>query len=199
MTLSITVKTVQQKQFKFDAEPSDTVARLKEKLELISGTPITSQKLINGGKDKKNVQECWYSWSPSSTPTPTGDPLPDLAALRNHPTIFLLPKLLGRNGNYLPVVRRKLGDMDPALAQTLEKKPELLNQVLGDAEPEIHWPGYEMTEWAYVEDRSIMLAIDFSNLPQEGKDAVEKIVQLGYSREAATDAYLASTRMGSWL
>ncbi|KAG9041952.1 hypothetical protein FS837_011544 [Tulasnella sp. UAMH 9824] len=61
MTLSITVKTLQQKQFKVDAEPSDTVAQLKEKIEAINGAPVANQKLVYAGKilsDEKTVGEC---------------------------------------------------------------------------------------------------------------------------------------------
>ncbi|KIO28437.1 hypothetical protein M407DRAFT_14718 [Tulasnella calospora MUT 4182] len=61
MTLSITVKTLQQKQFKVDAEPSDTVLQLKEKIEATNGAPIANQKLVYAGKilaDEKTVEEC---------------------------------------------------------------------------------------------------------------------------------------------
>lgn len=61
MTLSITVKTLQQKQFKVDAEPSDTVAQLKAKIEATNGAPVANQKLVYAGKilsDEKTVEEC---------------------------------------------------------------------------------------------------------------------------------------------
>lgn len=61
MTLSITVKTLQQKQFKVEAEPSDTVAQLKQKIEGINGAPVANQKLVYSGKilaDDKTVEEC---------------------------------------------------------------------------------------------------------------------------------------------
>ncbi|KAG9041953.1 hypothetical protein FS837_011545 [Tulasnella sp. UAMH 9824] len=48
MSLSITVKTLKQKLFKVDAEPSDTVARLKEKIEAIEGLPILSDEMTVG-------------------------------------------------------------------------------------------------------------------------------------------------------
>ncbi|KAG8944275.1 hypothetical protein FRC04_002071 [Tulasnella sp. 424] len=61
MTLSVTIKTLQQKQFKVDVEPSDTVAQLKEKIEAINGAPVANQKLVYSGKiltDEKTVGEC---------------------------------------------------------------------------------------------------------------------------------------------
>lgn len=50
MTLSITIKTLQQKQFKVDAEPTETVAQLKEKIEQANGSAVAQQKLIYSGK-----------------------------------------------------------------------------------------------------------------------------------------------------
>ncbi|KAG8918067.1 hypothetical protein FRC01_002059 [Tulasnella sp. 417] len=61
MTLSITVKTLQQKQFKVEAELSDTVAQLKQKIEATNGAPVANQKLVFSGKilaDEKTVEEC---------------------------------------------------------------------------------------------------------------------------------------------
>ncbi|KAG8975532.1 hypothetical protein FRC05_005601 [Tulasnella sp. 425] len=61
MTLTVTIKTLQQKQFKVDVEPSDTVAQLKEKIEAINGAPVANQKLVYSGKilaDEKTVGEC---------------------------------------------------------------------------------------------------------------------------------------------
>ncbi|KAG9007068.1 hypothetical protein FRB90_009573 [Tulasnella sp. 427] len=61
MTISITVKTLQQKQFKVDAELSDTVGQLKAKIENANGAPVANQKLVYSGKilsDEKTVEEC---------------------------------------------------------------------------------------------------------------------------------------------
>ncbi|KAG8991129.1 hypothetical protein FRB93_002909 [Tulasnella sp. JGI-2019a] len=61
MTLSITIKTLQQKQFKVDAEPSDTVLLLKEKIQELNGSAVANQKLIYAGKilgDDKTIGDC---------------------------------------------------------------------------------------------------------------------------------------------
>ncbi|KAG8863378.1 hypothetical protein FRB96_008870 [Tulasnella sp. 330] len=61
MTLSITIKTLQQKQFKVDAEPSDTVLQLKEKIQELSGSAVANQKLIYSGKilaNEKTIGDC---------------------------------------------------------------------------------------------------------------------------------------------
>ncbi|KAG8967711.1 hypothetical protein FRC03_009404 [Tulasnella sp. 419] len=59
--VSITVKTLQQKQFKVEAESTDTVADLKSKIEQSQGHPVSNQKLVYSGKilsDEKTVEEC---------------------------------------------------------------------------------------------------------------------------------------------
>ncbi|KAG8944276.1 hypothetical protein FRC04_002072 [Tulasnella sp. 424] len=61
MSLTINIKTLQQKQFQVNAEPSETVAQLKEKIETINGAPVANQKLLHSGKvltDEKTVGEC---------------------------------------------------------------------------------------------------------------------------------------------
>ncbi|KAG9096631.1 hypothetical protein FS749_008077 [Ceratobasidium sp. UAMH 11750] len=57
--MKLTFKTLQQKQFQIDAEPGDTVADLKRKVEESQGHAIASQKLIYSGKilaDDKTVE-----------------------------------------------------------------------------------------------------------------------------------------------
>ncbi|KAI0358688.1 UV excision repair protein Rad23 [Trametes cingulata] len=59
--MKITVKTLQQKVFQIDAEPSDTVADLKKKIQENQGHAVESQKLIYSGKvlpDSKTVESC---------------------------------------------------------------------------------------------------------------------------------------------
>ncbi|KAI8874792.1 UV excision repair protein Rad23 [Backusella circina FSU 941] len=58
--LTITVKTLQQKQFKLDVETSDTILSVKEKIEQSQGHAVAQQKLIFSGKilaDDKKVEE----------------------------------------------------------------------------------------------------------------------------------------------
>lgn len=60
-TVSITIKTLQQKQFKIDAQATETIAQLKEKIQELHGHPTANQKLIYSGKilsDDKVVGEC---------------------------------------------------------------------------------------------------------------------------------------------
>ncbi|GJE94448.1 UV excision repair protein Rad23 [Phanerochaete sordida] len=59
--MKITVKTLQQKTFTLDAEPSETVADLKKKIEQEHGHALATQKLIYSGQvlgDDKTVESC---------------------------------------------------------------------------------------------------------------------------------------------
>ncbi|KAJ3489122.1 hypothetical protein NLI96_g2373 [Meripilus lineatus] len=59
--MKITIKTLQQKVFQVDAELSDTVADLKQRIHASQDHPIENQKLIYSGKvlkDDKTVEEC---------------------------------------------------------------------------------------------------------------------------------------------
>ena len=47
--MKLTFKTVQQQKFTLDAEPSDTVLNLKEKISASQGHPVASQKIIYSG------------------------------------------------------------------------------------------------------------------------------------------------------
>ncbi|KAI8139895.1 hypothetical protein BJV82DRAFT_646003 [Fennellomyces sp. T-0311] len=58
--MQLTVKTLQQKQFKLDVDGSETVLSLKEKIEQLQGHAVAQQKLIFSGKilvDDKKVEE----------------------------------------------------------------------------------------------------------------------------------------------
>ncbi|GAA5942618.1 hypothetical protein JCM1841_006124 [Sporobolomyces salmonicolor] len=58
--VKITFKTLQQKQFFIEAEPTETVADLKKKIEADQGFPVDSQKIIFSGKilsDDKTVAD----------------------------------------------------------------------------------------------------------------------------------------------
>ncbi|CAE6435456.1 unnamed protein product [Rhizoctonia solani] len=58
-TMKITFKTLQQKQFQIDAELSDTVLQLKQKVKDAQGHQVEQQKLIYSGKilsDDKTVE-----------------------------------------------------------------------------------------------------------------------------------------------
>ncbi|KAF8325218.1 uncharacterized protein EI90DRAFT_3000080 [Cantharellus anzutake] len=59
--MKLTFKTVQQQTFTLEAEPSDTVGDLKQKINELQGHPVTSQKIIYSGKilpDSKTVESC---------------------------------------------------------------------------------------------------------------------------------------------
>ncbi|RPD57633.1 UV excision repair protein Rad23 [Lentinus tigrinus ALCF2SS1-7] len=59
--MRITVKTLQQKVFQIDAEGTDTVGDLKNKIQEAQGHAVESQKLIYSGKvlpDSKTVESC---------------------------------------------------------------------------------------------------------------------------------------------
>ena len=61
MPLSLTIKTLQQKQFKIEVEATDTVATLKSKIEESQSHPVANQKLIYSGKilsDDKTIGDC---------------------------------------------------------------------------------------------------------------------------------------------
>ncbi|CEG67901.1 Putative UV excision repair protein Rad23 [Rhizopus microsporus] len=58
--LKITVKTLQQKQFKLEVDSTDTILSVKEKIEQSQGHPVAQQKLIFSGNilsDDKKVEE----------------------------------------------------------------------------------------------------------------------------------------------
>ncbi|KAI9249869.1 hypothetical protein BY458DRAFT_536379 [Sporodiniella umbellata] len=58
--LQITVKTLQQKQFKLDVDTSDSILSVKEKIKESQGHEVSQQKLIFSGKilaDDKRVEE----------------------------------------------------------------------------------------------------------------------------------------------
>ncbi|KAI0256377.1 hypothetical protein BJV78DRAFT_1368495 [Lactifluus subvellereus] len=59
--MKITVKTLQQKVFQIEADPTDTVSDLKEKIKDQQGHPVEAQKIIYSGKvlsDDKTVESC---------------------------------------------------------------------------------------------------------------------------------------------
>ncbi|KAJ6475293.1 hypothetical protein C8R47DRAFT_696231 [Mycena vitilis] len=80
----ITIKTTQQRIFTIDAEPSDTVAVLKSKIQDAQGHPTAIQKIIYSGKvlpDDKTVESCGIKEKDFlvlmvSKPKPTPTPLP---------------------------------------------------------------------------------------------------------------------------
>ncbi|KAF7361985.1 UV excision repair protein RAD23 [Mycena venus] len=82
--MKITIKTTQQKVFQIDAEPADTVAVLKSKIQDAQGHPTAIQKIIYSGKvlpDDKTVESCGIKEKDFlvlmvSKPKPTPTPLP---------------------------------------------------------------------------------------------------------------------------
>ncbi|KAG2146008.1 UV excision repair protein Rad23 [Suillus bovinus] len=59
--MKLTIKTLQQKIFQLEAEGSETIADLKQKISNTQGHPVESQKLIFSGKiltDDKTVASC---------------------------------------------------------------------------------------------------------------------------------------------
>ncbi|TFL02492.1 hypothetical protein BDV98DRAFT_528178 [Pterulicium gracile] len=61
--MKITVKTTQQKVFTIEAEPTDTVGTLKNKIQETQGHAIASQRIIYAGKvlaDDKLIEECKF-------------------------------------------------------------------------------------------------------------------------------------------
>ncbi|KAJ8587238.1 UV excision repair protein Rad23 [Rhizopogon salebrosus TDB-379] len=59
--MKLTIKTLQQKMFQLDAEGSETIADLKQKISNTQGHSVESQKLIFSGKvlsDDKTVASC---------------------------------------------------------------------------------------------------------------------------------------------
>ncbi|KAJ7188347.1 hypothetical protein C8R46DRAFT_1341140 [Mycena filopes] len=82
--MKITVKTTQQKVFQVDAEPTETVADLKLKIQEAQGHPTAIQKIIYSGKvlpDDKTVESCGIKEKDFlvlmvSKPKPTPSPLP---------------------------------------------------------------------------------------------------------------------------
>lgn len=48
--MKLTFKTVSQQTFTVEAEPTDTVGDLKQKINTSQGHPVASQKIIYSGK-----------------------------------------------------------------------------------------------------------------------------------------------------
>lgn len=95
--LQLTIKTLQQKQFKLDVDSSDSILSVKEKIQESQGHPVAQQKLIFSGKilvDDKKVEE--YSISekdflvvmvskPKTTPASSSASTPKPAATTTTP------------------------------------------------------------------------------------------------------------------
>ncbi|KAF7321318.1 Lysophospholipase [Mycena kentingensis (nom. inval.)] len=86
--MKITVKTTQQKVFQIDAEPTDTVGVLKERISTEHGHSTASMKMIYSGKvltDDKTVESCGIKEKDFlvlmvSKPKPTPTPMPPSAS-----------------------------------------------------------------------------------------------------------------------
>ncbi|KAJ7733743.1 hypothetical protein DFH07DRAFT_845298 [Mycena maculata] len=95
--MKITVKTTQQKVFQIDAEPADTVAVLKTRIQDAQGHPTAIQKIIYSGKvlpDDKTVESCGIKEKDFlvlmvSKPKPTPTPMP--AASTSAPVAVAAP------------------------------------------------------------------------------------------------------------
>lgn len=94
--MKITIKTLQQKQFQIDAEGSETVADLKEKIQTSHGHPTINQKIIFSGKvlpDSKTIESCEIKEkdflvlmvskpkAPPAAPAATASPTPPSASV----------------------------------------------------------------------------------------------------------------------
>ncbi|KAF9241563.1 UV excision repair protein Rad23 [Melanogaster broomeanus] len=85
--MKITIKTLQQKVFQIDAESSETVGDLKQKILSAQGHAVESQKLIYSGKvlvDNKTIESCEIKEKDFlvlmvSKPKPTPTPAPAAA------------------------------------------------------------------------------------------------------------------------
>ncbi|KAG8742834.1 hypothetical protein FRC10_000880 [Ceratobasidium sp. 414] len=96
--MKLTFKTLQQKQFQVDAEPADTVADLKRKVEESQGHSVASQKLIYSGKilaDDKTVESLNIKEKdflvvmvskPKATPAASSSAVPAPAPVPSAPT-----------------------------------------------------------------------------------------------------------------
>jgi len=101
--MKITVKTLQQKTFQLDAEPSETVADLKKKIEEGHGHPFATQKLIYSGQvlsDDKTVESCNIKEKgflvlmvakPKAEPKPVATAAPVAAAAPSNPPAATAP------------------------------------------------------------------------------------------------------------
>jgi UV excision repair protein RAD23 len=56
--MKLTFKTVQQQTFTLEADPSDTVATLKEKISASQGHAVAAQKIIYSGMASLYLSEC---------------------------------------------------------------------------------------------------------------------------------------------
>ncbi|KAH9159134.1 hypothetical protein EDB89DRAFT_2223126 [Lactarius sanguifluus] len=112
---------------------------------------------------------------PPSVPTSAGGAggAPGLGALRN---VNELREFVAQNPNSLQPLIQQLAQGNPQLAQALAANPGALLDLLGGEEGE---------------DEAIPPGAHVVNVTHEEREAIERLVALGFPRHAAIEAYLA--------
>ncbi|THH04641.1 hypothetical protein EW146_g10125, partial [Bondarzewia mesenterica] len=101
----------------------------------------------------------------------------DLSALRSNPQLAQLRQLVSQNPALLQNMIQQLAESNPQLANLLAQNPALLYQLLGDQEGENEGPAPAGAQVVSV-------------TPEE-RAAIARLEALGFSRNAAVEAYFA--------
>ncbi|KAG6372298.1 hypothetical protein JVT61DRAFT_7738 [Boletus reticuloceps] len=105
--------------------------------------------------------------------------VPNLSALRDNPQIAQLRELVARDPALIQPVIQQLVAANPQLAQVLASNPQALLNLLGDAGGEGEGEGEGAP------------GVQVVNVTPEEQAAIERLEALGFSREAAIQAYFA--------
>ncbi|KAF8135447.1 hypothetical protein EV363DRAFT_1429202 [Boletus edulis] len=108
-----------------------------------------------------------------------GPGVPNLSALRDNPQIAQLRELVAQDPNLIQPVIQQLVAANPQLAQVLASNPQALLNLLGDAGGDGEGEGEGAP------------GVQVVNVTPEEQAAIERLEALGFSREAAIQAYFA--------
>jgi len=115
-----------------------------------------------------------------------GGPALDIEAIRNSPMFGQIRQMVQQNPALLQPLIQQLAASNPALAQALAENPELLYQLLagGEAGAGGQHPDLEG-------DDAVPPGAHVINVTPEERDAIDRLAALGFSRQAAIEAYFA--------
>ncbi|KAJ2904582.1 UV excision repair protein rad23 [Coemansia aciculifera] len=189
--MHITLKTLQQKTFKIDVEPGDSIKTVKQKVEASQGYPTDSQKLIFSGKillDTQTVEELKISENDfmvvmtvkakantankaaaAATPVSTAPPQPPAVAATPANSVAPPAQVAA------PISRRTAA---PSSGLSLQAPPDSPSPLARNA------AGVTSGSAAPV-DHSLLLGEHYQT-------AVSNMVEMGYTREQCERAMRAS-------
>jgi len=118
----------------------------------------------------------------------TGGAGVDIEALRNSPVFGQIQQMVQQNPALIQPLIQQLAQGNPALAQALAANPDILYQLLAGA----GGPGMEgLGEDDDDGEGPIPPGAHVINVTPEERDAIDRLVALGFPRQAAIEAYFA--------